>query len=168
MSGFDDLEQFMRWWMNSRPLQVPGLNALSFYDKATGIVIYRQAPFQVQLFIAQPEKRLIEHTHPNVDSYEVWIHGMEFTHNGVMQISLADGEKLNPQGIPLAYGTPIRVRPSDVHGGIGGANGGAFLSIQKWLNGVQPTCVAADWGGEPMDASHSDKIMTGDTPRVLQ
>lgn len=164
MSQFDDLQQFMAWWMANRPLSVPAKNALSFYDKATGIVVYRQPPFQVQLFIAHPGQRLVEHTHPNVDSFEVWIHGMEFTHNGNVMIDLCKAAEVGANGLPVAYGTPIRVHTNDVHGGVAGPNGGAFLSVQKWLNGIEPSCVAADWGGEPMDEGHAQQITTGETP----
>lgn len=161
--NFDDLEQFMGWFLKSRPLLVPATSALSFYETAVGIVLYRQPPYQVQLFIAKPNTPIVEHEHPNVDSFEVFLHGMEFTHGGAMQIAMADALRVNECGLPIAYGAPIRVKPTDRHGGIGSHNGGAFLSIQKWLNGVPPTCVAADWSGDPMGPDHKTKITTRGT-----
>lgn len=157
-SGFDDLSQFAAWYLSSRPLLVPAENSLSFYETAVGIVLYRQPPYQVQLFIAYPATPIVPHTHPNVDSFEVFLNGMEFSHCGNVLISMQDALRVASTGFPQSYGVQIRVRPTDEHGGIGSSAGGAFLSIQKWLNGVSPTCVAADWHGDPMGPKHEEKI----------
>lgn len=161
--AFDELQGFLQWFMGTKPLLVPGADALSFYETAVGIVLYRQPPFQVQMFIAMPAKRIAEHTHPNVDSFEIWLHGMEFTHSGNVLVDLAQASQLGPQGIPIAYGHAIRVRPTDTHGGIGGDKGGAFLSVQKWLNGIHPTCVARDWDGDTMGPMHERSITSTST-----
>lgn len=157
-SGFDDLKQFADWYLGTRPILVPADNSLSFYETAVGIVLYRQPPYQVQLFIATPSIPIVGHEHPNVDSFEVFLSGMEFSHSGTTIISMADALKVSDGGMPLSYGAMIRVRPTDVHGGIGSERGGAFLSIQKWLNGTKPTCVAADWRGAAMDKKHAARL----------
>ena len=55
----------------------------------------------------------------------------------------------------------MRVRPNDVHGGVFGPGGGVFLSIQHWLNGVEPHCVARDYTGITMGRDHQSKVLFG-------
>jgi hypothetical protein len=48
-----------------------------------------------------------------------------------------------------------------VHGGVVGEGGGVFLSVQHWLNGVKPHCVAADYDGVAMGEDHLAKVVYG-------
>ena len=57
-----------------------------------------------------------------------------------------------------AYKT-IRVKPNDIHGGTSSKNGGAFISIQHWLNDVDPSHVSSNWSGDTMGKEH--KLQTG-------
>ena len=59
-------------------------------------------------------------------------------------------------------GTTIRVKPNDKHGGTFGKEGGIFFSVQKWLNGVEPHCVAADYIGKTMGDHHLKSVKCGD------
>jgi len=43
------------------------------------------------------------------------------------------------------------------HGGTASKNGGAFISIQKWLNGVEPTHVSSNWDGDTMGDNHKEQ-----------
>lgn len=147
---FDDLEQFLNWWLNARPINTPNESPTNFNGMLSGIVLYRQAPYQVQLFILQPNSNIEPHIHPNVDSFEVFIGGdikflcndIEYEHN--------------------ALGMNIRVKPNSWHGGIFGERGGCFLSVQKWLNGAPPTSVVEDWHDNNNNttgtASKNDKV----------
>ena len=55
-----------------------------------------------------------------------------------------------------AYQT-IRVKPNDLHGGTASKFGGAFISIQHWLNDVDPTHVSSNWDGASMGSNHADQ-----------
>ena len=133
MATFDDLEAFKQWWESSRPINTPADNSITQAGAIYGVVLYRQAPYQVQLFIMPPNSTIEDHVHPNVDSYEVFIGGdIAFRCNG-------------EEFIQDVLGTSIRVLPDSWHGGKFGERGGCFLSIQKWLNGVPPTSVGHDW-----------------------
>lgn len=132
-TDFDDLTAFKHWWESGRFINTPVEHAVSQAGVIHGVVLYRQAPYQVQLFIMPPNSSIDDHIHPNVDSYEVFIGGdIVFRCNG-------ESYKQN------TLGNCIRVEPSSWHGGVFGEQGGCFLSIQKWLNGVPPTTVGHDW-----------------------
>lgn len=127
----DDLEGFLHWWMHERVIQAaPNEEGrLVFSGELYGIVLYRQPPYQVQLFIIPPNCEIDDHIHPNVDSYEVYVSGdIKFRING----------EVSEENV-------IRVYPTSFHGGSFGPQGGCFVSVQKWLNNVEPTSVGADW-----------------------
>jgi hypothetical protein len=43
-----------------------------------------------------------------------------------------------------------------------GPEGGVFMSVQHWLNGVEPHCVAADYSGIVMGDHHLSTVKFGD------
>lgn len=132
-------------------------------EDVVSITWFRYKEFQVQLFAVPPNYIIPEHTHPNVDSYEVLLGGeIGFSKNG-RWVNLEDltfpprtYEGLNP-----ARGGCIRVNPEDPHGGVSGRNGATFLSVQRWLNGVTPHCVANDYTGKTMGSNHSSQVKSG-------
>ena len=68
-----------------------------------------------------------------------------------------DNFQVQVEGMPsYAYET-IRVKPNDPHGGTASKNGGSFISIQKWLNGVEPTHVSSNWDGNTMGDNHKEQ-----------
>jgi hypothetical protein len=158
----DSLSQFADWYLNSgdiKRIYAPHNDPLLFIDGVSGVVLYRRDNFQVELFICEPNVDIPVHTHPNVDSFELFLCGMEFTHNGKHAIDHEQSlEEID--GMPRYAYTTIRVRPNDPHGALSSKNGGSFLSIQHWLNGKPPTHVSSDWDGKTfMGESH--KKQTG-------
>ena len=154
----DNLSFFANWFLTSGDIKgvyTPSdKNALLFIEGVHGITLYRKKPYQVELFICQPNLNIPEHTHPNVDSYEVFLYGMNFTHGGQTAISKEQSlEETN--GLPTYAYQTIRVRPNDLHGGIASKYGGAFISIQHWLNNIEPSHVSSDWDGNSMGDEHS-------------
>lgn len=161
----DALETFCARFLKEMPVigAVPFAGAVSKIQDVTSILLYRHGQFQVQMF-AVPEGTIIpEHTHPNVDSIEVYVGGnIHFSHSGKYAFA---PETVTANSGPLKTaakrGTMIRVRPNDVHGGVFGEGGGVFLSVQHWLNGVKPHCVAADYDGITMGEHHLANVKYG-------
>jgi len=144
MENFDDLEGFLHWWLAHRPMNTPENDALVYQKDTHGVVLYRQPPYQVELFIVQPNSEIVPHVHPNVDSFEVYMSGdINFS---------CDGQWFNQNQL----GAQIRVRPSSWHGGKFGKRGGCFLSVQKWLNDVTPTFVGNDWRDKNNNVFYKD------------
>lgn len=155
----DDLTKFLNWYLKKNKPVIPFVpldEAQHFVENVTSLVIYRQFPYQVQLFIAAPGTVIPEHVHPNVDSYEVFLRGMEFTHNGEVIVSMIEAVTSGREDMAKPHGGIIRVQPNDLHGGRASNTGGAFLSVQKWLR-PDISSVGNDWDGESMGPIHDTK-----------
>ena len=150
MQYFDDLEYFKNWWMQTRSINTPIDNALSHVADTHGVVLYRQKPYQVELFNVKPNSEIPPHKHPNVDSFEVYVSGdINFMCNG----------EWNDQHL---LGQVTRVYPSNMHGGLFGQKGGCFLSIQKWLNDKEPEFVGNDWADTKNNGSYEQSKQVKD------
>ena len=152
------LEQFITWYM-SIPFQYamsPVLNEFHDFGKFMSIVIYRKDNWQVELFFGLPEAKEAEaHTHPDVDSYEMHLTGkMNFHVNGVIAADNAITPETSGLSVPLTKRSFHKVFSDDIHGA--SPEGGiAFLSFQKWKNGVKPSSVGINWqdhAEKPRDA----------------
>ena len=140
-------------------------NELTGIIKAIGqtkVLWHRHPPYQIQLFIAPPNCIIPTHTHPNVDSYEVFVGGqMQFSLQNEWITVPAEEQTTTPAGLNTLRGQTIRVRPYDMHGGVAGPEGSVFFSVQHWINGVEPHCVSADYVGVAMGQAHANKIVYG-------
>ena len=159
----DELCRFAHWYLTSGDPEAiriypPLENTYNFeLEGVTGITIYRKENFQVELFIAKPNTIVPQHLHPNVDSFEVALHGVKFTHSGAVRLGFREALE-EKDGKPAHSYTVIRVKPHHMHGGMSSERGGSFLSIQRWLNGSLPTTVSADWYGGTMGDGHKKQI----------
>lgn len=161
----DEVEQFAGWFLKNSSVigAVPLHGAVSKIEDVTSVIMYRGGQFQVQMFIVPPNYTIPPHIHPNVDSIEVYMGGqIMFSHSGQFVVSEEEFTEPTAEGLPKCAGRLIRVRPNDWHGGKFGDSGGVFLSIQHWLNGVKPHCVAADYTGVVMGPDHLSKVKFGD------
>lgn len=161
----DPLDRFAMDFLDARsPIGfVPFMNAVHKVEDVWSVTWLRHGQFQVQLFIIPPNYVIPEHTHPNVDSYECNIGGQSrFSHGGKFITPEEAFTQPGERGLSKIRGALIRVRPNDVHGGVFGESGAVFFSIQHWLNGVAPHCVAADYSGKVMGPHHLASIKAGE------
>lgn len=147
--GFDPLSAFALWFLDQQFMQLSPAGVYDFGD-VRSVVLYRSGAFQAELFIVKPGGKFPdEHRHPNVDSYEVHVWG---------DIPLfVNGQPAAPIGLQCLDGRTVdltRVRETDWHGAEVFVEGGAFLSLQYWLNGIEPTSVGLDWEGNPVSTVH--------------
>ena len=159
----DALTTFLEWYLEAGlKIFTPMDDAVHFVENVVGTTIYRHEQFQVQLFTANPNTIIPEHVHPNVDSYEVALTGMEFTLQGKIILPMwASDTKCQDSNLSIAHYSTVRVLPESLHGGRSGPKGGAFMSVQHWLNGVKPTSVGNDWnGGATMCYDHTTQVTT--------
>lgn len=153
----DELESFANWYYkNDENLHfVPLKGAVFSVSGAYGVTMYTSSEYQVQMWVVPPNFIIPEHTHPNVDSFEVYVGGqIKFSHKGFWVVEDEDLKVPALHGLSRLRGQVIRVKPNDLHGGCFGPSGGVFLSIQHWLNGVRPSCVSKDYDGIGIDENH--------------
>jgi len=157
----DELTDFLKWYMSEGQIPfVPLKKSLHFVDGLTSLCIYRQEPFQVELVTVTPNTYIPPHTHPNVDSYEVALKGIEFYHSGKTILPLwfanTPDKKSN---LSASSHMKVRILPTTEHSAKAGPEGGCFLSVQHWLNGVELSAVGMDWkGGSSMGDNHDTQI----------
>tara|TARA_R100000995_G_C3407276_1_gene87716 strand:- start:53 stop:583 length:531 start_codon:yes stop_codon:yes gene_type:complete len=158
----DELTDFLEWYIDAEMrIYVPHENFVHFVEGVTGLTIYRSGQFQVQLFTVTPNTVIPSHTHPNVDSYEVSLSGMEFTLNDKIVLPRSYTNLKAPNSnLSMSHYKTIRVLPDCPHGGIAGKNGGSFMSVQQWINDVEPTSVGNDWDGVTMGDHHTKQVTT--------
>ena len=157
----DDLTDFLEWYLAAGvQMCVPLERSIHFVDGLNSCVIYRHEPYQVEFLTVKPDVYIPPHTHPNVDSYEVALRGMEFWMDGKTILPLWWAMKGNDDNnLPNEWYNKIRVLPSSEHSAKASSSGGAFMSVQKWLNGVEPSAVGMDWkGGSVLGDSHTNQI----------
>ena len=160
----DPLEIFFhRFFKNASPLgYIPLFKSVHKVEDVTSVIWYRKKEFQVQLFIVPGGTLIPEHTHPNVDSFEVLLGGqIEFSHLGKWTATKEFNRGPTTDGLVENRGVYQRVRPDEVHGAVAGPDGGVFMSVQRWLNGVEPHCVAADYEGIAMGEHHLTSVKYG-------
>tara|TARA_R100001082_G_scaffold74509_1_gene43026 strand:+ start:367 stop:909 length:543 start_codon:yes stop_codon:yes gene_type:complete len=157
----DELTDFLEWYMEEGVSPyVPINRSLHFVEGLTSLCIYRHGQFQVELVTVTPNTYIPPHTHPNVDSYEVALRGVEFYLDGktILPMWFANQPDKN-SNLSAAHHKKVRVLPSNEHSAKAGAEGGCFLSVQHWLNDVEPSAVGMDWkGGSCMGDSHDSQI----------
>lgn len=147
------LREFAEWWLAERPFRPPH-DAITHIAGNAGVTLYREGRFQVQLFILPPNTEITNHRHPGIDVIEVGVAGEGvFRRRGKSRdlssaLTKADG--------PSAV---VRLKPEDWHSASIGSGGGAFLSIQEWLN-TPPSSVHLDWLGVPLDEDHARSLRT--------
>lgn len=154
----DDLLRFAAWYVGecSGVPRPPFLDGVVRIDSFTGITMFRQPPYQVQLWVCDPGSIIPEHSHPGVDVIQVYVWGqVHLTCNGtpVIDESIMDED----DGVSRAYGATIRIKPGETHGARVGPMGGSFMTIQKWLDGP-PRSVDTAWSGPPLGPVHASRI----------
>ena len=157
----DELTNFLEWFKDSgQRINTPLDRSIHFVENLTSTCIYRHEQFQVEFVTVRPNTYIPPHTHPNVDSYEVALRGIEFYSDGKTVLPMWFANQKDPNSnLSIAHYNVVRVLPSSEHSAKAGPEGGCFLSVQHWLNGVEPTAVGMDWkGGSCMGDSHDGQI----------
>ncbi len=130
---YTDLSSFTTWWLSTKPINPPPGGLLTNDKDLNGVVLFRDGRFQVELFFIKPNSEVVDHIHPNVDSYEYYISGdIVFRKNG-------------KEYVPPGPGFKLHVPPTAWHGGTIGPRGVYFYSIQHWVGDVEPEFIGNDW-----------------------
>lgn len=158
---WNTVEQFAKWYEeNNFPLRPPQDNAIFRTNNASALVLYREGQFQAEMYIGDPNSVTPEHSHPGIKSIIMFLSGEgNTTVNGNF---VADPRpyfnKINEDGTSILFKQKVVVDPNDTHGLTTYRRGFAFLSIEHWPDGVEPTSVTLHWEGETTGDIHSNII----------
>jgi len=132
---YDQLGGFFAWWYQKRPFMPPTIGeVVQVTDVSMSSIVYRSDDFQVQYVTYSPNSIVATHRHANVDNILVYGSGdVNFRRNNEPQLVC------NTPGQEI-----IRIKPEDWHSVEFGPRGGAFYSIQHWLDS-KPGFVLDDW-----------------------
>lgn len=154
------LLSFAAWystWLNGN-VKFAQMYSVEENKLGIGITLFAIRPFRVQLFLFKPGAVIPPHSHPDVESYELYVAGdMDLTKkeqdgNMVVQ-NKREFVKPDKNGICESNGGMIRVPAGCVHGGRINNHGnlsdrgGCFISIQYWRNRWEDASVIANWKG---------------------
>ena len=158
---WNDVEEFADWYEKEGfPFLPPQNNAIYRTNNASVVVLYRKGQYQVELYIADADDVTPEHNHPGIESIIMYISGDgNTTLNGN---AIADPTPFwnmtNLNGTSYLFKQRVRLDPKDTHGLSTGPRGFAFLSIEKWPDGITPTSVSVHWDGETTGEIHDAQI----------
>jgi|SRR5215471_5244253 len=153
------LEDFARRFLTGRISwrAVPRQHAITNFGNIISFVLFRDPPFQVELFIIPHDRSsFTSHRHPHVDVVEFGLSGQSMLY--------IDGQPACSEETVVRWMTgdestmPVLVGHEAWHYGHG-CTPYAFLSIQQWLDGVRPTSVGLDWEGSP--SSPEQELLLG-------
>ncbi len=155
---FDPLVAFFSWFMQEFRGLPPSIHdGITRVGDYTGLVLYRQGPFQVELWILPPNTTAPEHAHPSVDIFLVHV-------TGELRVWVGDDMVLKPEdtvplpnGVTKTNGNFIRIPPGQKHRAETGPLGAAFLNVQLWTDG-KPRSTDSDWKGEALNEEHKKKL----------
>lgn len=159
----DPLVDFAAWYMERGASAVPRSvhSGVRFVGHCAGITLFRQGEFQVQLWLCQPNSEVPDHRHPNIDQIQIYVSGeVALRWEGNPAVDMSKLQDVDEHGCSVLNGRFIRVRPGESHGATIGPNGGAFMGIQRWLNGKAGD-TELDWVGEPLSEEHAAAIAQG-------
>ena len=113
---------------------------------------FRNNQYQVQIFSTPSNFIIPEHKHPNVDSFEVYLSGdIDFSLEGSW---LSNWDIEDHTFIDNLF--VVQVKHDAIHGAIFGEGGGRFMSVQHWINEVNPSCVGLDYDGLGVSTKQSE------------
>jgi hypothetical protein len=158
LNSKDPLKAFAHWYIkkliNEKVLPIDTVyNNVDIISNCYGVVLFRKYPFQVQLWLCKSNEKSPEHTHPDVDAYEVYFGGdIIFTKNGKI-VKKRPEELSNLKS--SAWGWFSRINGDDKHEAVVDRTNASFLSIQYWKNNTPATSIAQNWDGPKFGHDHT-------------
>jgi hypothetical protein len=125
-------------------------------------VLFREGQYQAELYLVRPNTSSPEHSHPGVENIiMVWGGNVHTIQNGKLFDYSDHYREPSKTGTNKLFGMcSEKLTDEQTHALIAGDKGGAFLSLEKWPEGVTPNSVTINWAGDPVDPSHGKIIKT--------
>ncbi len=155
------LEEFAQWYKdNGFPVRPPFEDPVYVTDISYSYVLFREGQYQAELYLVRPNTSSPEHSHPGVENIiMVWGGNVHTIQNGKLSDYSEHYKEPSENGTNKLFGMcSQKLTGGQTHALIAGDKGGAFLSLEKWPEGVRPNSVTINWKGDPVDPTHGKII----------
>ena len=166
---WNTLEEFAQWYKdNGFPVRPPFEDLVYVTDISYSYVLFREGQYQAELYLVSPNTSSPEHSHPGVENIVmIWGGNVHTVQNGKLLDYSEHYKESAENGTNKLFGMCSKKLTDDqTHALIAGDKGGAFLSLEKWPEGVRPDSVTINWKGEPVDPAHGKIIKTLENKNV--
>ena len=153
------VEQFTKWWIKNKPIRPPFIDGIFYTDIAASVVLFREGPFQVELYISKPDSVAPYHSHTKVDSILMYLTGnMVFGKNNI-EPDFSEYQKPHDtiKDAHFLFGKFDYLKEGELHNLTTKEEGGCFFSFEKWHDRV-PNSVTVNWEGELTGNLHKSRI----------
>ena len=160
---WNTLEEFAQWYKdNGFPIRPPFEDPVYVTDISYSYVLFREGQYQAELYLVRPNTSSPDHSHPGVENIiMVWGGNVHTRQNGQLFDYSEHYNEAGKNGTNKLFGMSSKKLTDDqTHALIAGDKGGAFLSLEKWPEGVKPNSVTINWAGDPVDPTHGAIIKT--------
>jgi hypothetical protein len=159
---WETLEEFVEWYKENKfPIRPPFEDPVYITDISYSYVLFREGQYQAELYLVRPNVSSPKHNHPGVENIVMlWGGDVSLEHNGEYLDSSSFNTKADNGTSNLFGMCGPKLTDKETHALFAGAKGGAFLSLEKWPEGVIPNSVTVNWAGDPVDQHHQQIIKT--------
>jgi hypothetical protein len=154
---WETLEEFVEWYKKEGfPIRPPFEDPVYVTDISYSYVLFRQGQYQAELYLVRPNTSSPDHNHPGVENIVmIWGGDIHTRQNGKHLDLTKEYQTASETGTNRLFGVcGEKLDDRGTHALIVGDKGGAFLSLEKWPEGVKPNSVTINWSGDPVDPGH--------------
>jgi len=158
---WNNLEDFVAWYKKEGfPIRPPFEDPVYVTDISYSYVLFREGQYQAELYLVRPNTSSPDHSHPGVENIVmIWGGDIHTRQNGKHIDLTSEYQEPSPSGTNRLFGVcGEKLDDTGTHALIVGNKGGAFLSLEKWPEGVKPNSVTINWSGDPVDPGHLEII----------
>lgn len=161
MSQWNTLEEFVEWYKSNKyPIRPPFEDPVYVNDNSHSYVLYREGQYQVELYLVAPNSYVPPHSHPHIENIIIVWGGEMDLKNGNQYYNLDQYfDEPAPDGTCKLFGqVTLKMTPGVEHEVNVKKKGAAFLSIERWADGITPTSAILEWKGEPVGELHKKEL----------
>jgi len=149
------VNDFMNEWFKAgKPIRPPFKDAIHTTEISYAVCLFREAQYQVEMYIMKPNSETPMHSHPNISQITMYLTGgCDFSREAGVFVSTAEYQKEKEDGSHLLLGRAMESLHNTEHAIRTNQDGGAFLVFEHWHD-KSPTSVAVEWQGETVGKEH--------------
>ena len=158
---WNNVKEFADWYiLNKFPIRPPFDSPVYVTSISYSYVLFREGQYQAELYLVKPNAVSPEHSHPGVENIIMILSGaVGGTTNGLYEDNTELAMQSQEDGTSMLFTEMGEVlTDKDVHSLTTGVTGGAFISFEKWPDGVTPYSVTENWEGDAIDGEHQGII----------